>query len=100
MSVTYTKNFIIVGKLLALSINITCKKNFSIKQQHFLQHCYHNEEFRTSHDFFPITFCTSAADYFALQAGYVWLTVKVPTKQPSMRLPCLRAFVFQNLDTA
>jgi len=35
MSVAYTKNFIIVGKLLALSVNIACIKKFSIKQQLF-----------------------------------------------------------------
>ena len=68
-----TKNFIVVGKLLALSVNIACMNKFSIKQQLFLQHLYHNEEFRTSCDFFPITFCTSTASYFAVQVEYVWL---------------------------
>ena len=71
MSVACTKNFIVVGKLLALSVNIACTKKFSIKQQLFLQHFYHNEELQTSCDFFSITFCTSTACYFAVQVGYV-----------------------------
>jgi hypothetical protein len=35
LSVAYTKNFIVVGKLLVLSVNIACMKKFIIKQQPF-----------------------------------------------------------------
>jgi hypothetical protein len=39
-------------------------------------------------------FCTNGACNFALQAIYVWWTIKVPTKQPSVHLPCLRHKVY------
>jgi len=35
MSMAYTKNFIRVGKLLVLSVNIACMNKFNIKQHLF-----------------------------------------------------------------
>ena len=66
MRVAYTKNFIVVGKLLVFSANIACMKKFIIKQQLSLQH---SEEFQTSCDFFSITFCTSTACYLLCKLG-------------------------------